>query len=483
MGAMQGHCTAACPEGDGVKESGHRAVRRLFAIVSAFAAVVANAPADALPSFAAQTGARCGACHVGGNWPQLTPWGRFFKLSGYTAGEAPVSRSGVHHVPGGFIAQGGITWADKAHDENGNLLVPRNATFLMDQVNAFVATKLTDFAGVFLEYHWQNLTQIPSGKGGWEGTWAGGSDVMDLRAVHFFHPGNHELLVGLDSNNQPTVQDVWNTVPAWTFPFYGSPVAVGPVPSPLIDGIGQQVGSLGLYTWFDRMVYAEFSVYRDAESGFFKWMGQGNYWDSPGGATRVGGYNPYWRLAFNHEWGASSIEAGTFGMNTKVFPDNLEPQGSTDHYTDVGFDTQYQWLTNLHKVTLRATYLYERQSYNASFPLGLTSNPTNRLRQMTFSASYWHDERWGLSFGYTQIQGTPDATLYGVTSPTGALLTASPYTSQYTIEADYLLTQNIKLMLQYAGYGKYNGRHRDIDGAGRAYWNNNSLWFNIFVAF
>ena len=40
----------------------------------------------ALPSFARQTGQRCAACHVGGNWPQLTPWGRFFKLAGYTAG-------------------------------------------------------------------------------------------------------------------------------------------------------------------------------------------------------------------------------------------------------------------------------------------------------------------------------------------------------------------------------------------------------------
>ena len=34
--------------------------------------------AQALPSFARQTGQRCSSCHVGGNWPQLTPWGRFF---------------------------------------------------------------------------------------------------------------------------------------------------------------------------------------------------------------------------------------------------------------------------------------------------------------------------------------------------------------------------------------------------------------------
>jgi hypothetical protein len=37
--------------------------------------------------------------------------------------------------------------------------------------------------------------------------------------VHFFHPGGNELLVGVDSNNNPTVQDVWNSVPDWSYPF------------------------------------------------------------------------------------------------------------------------------------------------------------------------------------------------------------------------------------------------------------------------
>src|SRR5258708_29534915 len=40
--------------------------------------------ANAVPSFAEQTGQRCSACHVGGLGPQLTPFGRSFKLGGYT---------------------------------------------------------------------------------------------------------------------------------------------------------------------------------------------------------------------------------------------------------------------------------------------------------------------------------------------------------------------------------------------------------------
>src|ERR1700682_2580585 len=41
-------------------------------------------PAEALPSFARQTGQPCGACHT--DFPALTPFGRRFKLLGYTVG-------------------------------------------------------------------------------------------------------------------------------------------------------------------------------------------------------------------------------------------------------------------------------------------------------------------------------------------------------------------------------------------------------------
>mgnify|MGYP001794687518 CR=1 FL=1 len=41
--------------------------------------------AEAVPAFARQTGQNCVACHV--SFPELTPYGRWFKLSGYTIGE------------------------------------------------------------------------------------------------------------------------------------------------------------------------------------------------------------------------------------------------------------------------------------------------------------------------------------------------------------------------------------------------------------
>src|SRR5271169_7213552 len=41
-------------------------------------------PAQALPSYARQTGQPCGTCHT--DFAGLTPYGRRFKIGGYTAG-------------------------------------------------------------------------------------------------------------------------------------------------------------------------------------------------------------------------------------------------------------------------------------------------------------------------------------------------------------------------------------------------------------
>ena len=64
------------------------------------------------------------------------------------------------------------------------------------------------------------------------------------------------MIVGLTLNNNPTVQDVWNTTPAWGVPYSGSnDVAPGAITSTKIDsgagGFGQSVGGLGVYMWLD----------------------------------------------------------------------------------------------------------------------------------------------------------------------------------------------------------------------------------------
>src|SRR5260370_28529001 len=110
-------------EGSGTQQRARsvRPLGRLLLLITAVMCVLPNA--HALPSFARQTGQRCAACHVGGDWPQLTPWGRFFKLSGYTAGKPLIDKEGIHYVPFGVLRQAGLAWAAQPNNTQGQPVV------------------------------------------------------------------------------------------------------------------------------------------------------------------------------------------------------------------------------------------------------------------------------------------------------------------------------------------------------------------------
>ncbi len=59
----------------------NKRIKSLLFISSGFLFLISCGDAFALPSFARQTGTECSACHT--IWPELTPFGRLFKLSGY----------------------------------------------------------------------------------------------------------------------------------------------------------------------------------------------------------------------------------------------------------------------------------------------------------------------------------------------------------------------------------------------------------------
>ena len=128
--------------------------------------------ASALPSFARQTGQKCAACHVGGNWPQLTAWGRFFKLSGYTAGASIKDKEGVWHLPVGLFGQAGITFASQPNDAAGNLVVDHNASPELYALAGELGTKVTNFMGIFYTYSLNN--NFPG--------WSGVTGPADVRA-------------------------------------------------------------------------------------------------------------------------------------------------------------------------------------------------------------------------------------------------------------------------------------------------------------
>ena len=102
------------------------------------------------------------------------------------------------------------------------------------------------------------------------------------------------------------------------------------------------------------------------------------------------------------------MDAWPAPTTTSTFP-------QTDNYTDVGFDTQYQYQGDNYWVTLRGSFIHEFQNLNASFANGLAANPTNNLNEARAYASlaYGNDNRIVLTGQYFTSWGSPDAILYG----------------------------------------------------------------------
>src|SRR5664279_276351 len=94
----------------------------------------------AVPSFARQTGMNCAACHT--SFPELTPFGREFKLNGYTLGERQL-------VPLAAMMQFSVTNIAKNHDNTGARIMPRENDPQFDVLGIFLAGKLSDYAGMF----------------------------------------------------------------------------------------------------------------------------------------------------------------------------------------------------------------------------------------------------------------------------------------------------------------------------------------------
>jgi len=449
--------------------------------------------AMAVPSFARQTGQECIACHV--SFPELTPYGRYFKLTGYTIGKPAVSSQGVNYIPLAVMAQASVTSTrknDTTDPDTGETteVTQRNNQFVFSGASIFLAGKVTDHVGGFIQWSYDNLATKADGTLGGHS----GIDNTDIRVVGTYSgPGaaEPELIYGFTLHNNPTVQDVWNSTPAFGFPFTSSGLANTPAAATLIDGgLGQQVAGMGGYLFWKKSLYAELSFYRTAD-GAFSILRQGQDHHTDGGVAALKGYNPYARLAYNREWGASSMMVGAYGMTAERYPSNLDTSTETDRFRDVGVDAQYQYITDPHTFTAQATYISEKQSYKASFPVtdatgsgigaGPTpANPNDTLHTFKAKATYYHDRKYGGSVGYFATTGSTDEGLYGADADGNA---RRPDSSGYILELDYLPIQYVRLMLQYTGYNKFDGASTNYDGTGRNAKDNNTLFFNVWVAF
>lgn len=448
----------------------------LFSFVILLACLWLSLDANAMPSFARQTGLPCSSCHVQSFGPNLTPTGRNFKLNGYTATKGN-SDVGLKYIPpiSGMI-RGSFTHTEKDQPDGAADRYGRNDNATIDEASVFYAGRITSKMGAFVQGTY----------GGVENKWE--LDNTDIRiADHTDLAGNH-LVYGISTNNSPSVSDLWNTTPVWSFPYASSDLAPTPAAGPLIDSLGGQViGATGYMMW-KNLLYVEAGGYSMLPKNAQKGVGT---FDSE--QNRINGGAPYWRLALQHDWGGHYGAIGTFGMQANVNPQRLQGVG-TDNYYDYGVDATYQYLSDMaHIFELNASYLREQRDMNASVALGLAEKKNSSLDTARIRAGYTFQQTYGLSLFYTQATGTKDTVIYSAEDPISGSRTGKPNSQSFTAEVSYTpfgksasalsTLANLRLAVQYVHHFQFNGGMRNYDGFGRSAVSNDTLYFNGWLAF
>jgi hypothetical protein len=472
------------------------AVRR--AAVAAAASVVLwtmGAPAAlAVPSFARQTGMACEACHT--VFPELTHFGRVFKANGYTLTNTKQVRdvSGTKEEllqlaqfpPLSIMAQFSYTAMKTAVPDLSSVGAPgvaQNGTAgFPQQFSFFYAGKIAPNLGAMFQLTYANDA----------GTI--GIDNSDVRfADEMVLPVNGTLTYGISLNNNPTVQDLWNSTPAWGYPYSGSNAAVSPLAGTAIAGtFAQNVAGLTGYVYWNESLYAEFGGYRSAQQGVTNQL-TGGAGPLDGTASNViQGLAPYWRWAYERNWDRHSLEVGMYGIDVKVLPGTASGaptplSGPFDQFNDVAEDLQYQFISDQHQLSVEATHIHESMTLNAAFAHGASANSRNTLSTTEVAATYYYRRRFGGTLQHFSTTGTTDAGLYPAT-PAGApgVVTSangSPDTRGWIAEVNYLPWLNVKISAQYTLYSSFNGASANYDGVGRNASDNNTLYMSLWFAY
>jgi len=344
-----------------------------------------------------------------------------------------------------------------------------NDNVVLSPFSAFWGGAITDHVGAFAQ-----VTYNAAPAGGFSDPFGHiwNWDNTDVRYANTASLGSFDFIYGITANNNPTVQDVWNTTPAWAFPYAASTLSNSPNAKTQIEGaFSAHVGGVGVYALINDLLYLELTGYKSLSFSQQNAVGI----DPFGAPGQLGGIAPYWRVALEPHWGRNSLMIGTFGMYSEVhnWLDTSFASWSTatnplaDKFTDIGFDSQYQYQGDNYWLTLRGSYIREFQQLDASFAGGGASNPSDLLNSMKLQASfaYGGDNRVVFTGQYFSIWGTADAGLYGGLDSSGNPLT--PNSNGFVAEIAYIPFNvskafgwpwfNARIALQYTYYNKFNG--------------------------
>jgi hypothetical protein len=417
--------------------------------------------AQAVPAFADQTGQPCSSCHVGGFGPQLTPFGREFKILGYTVrsqeGTVPVSAMAV---------------ASYLHTAANQAAAPHyapNDNVALDQVSVFLAGGFNKYLGGFSQFTYDGVARAFS--------W----DNLDLRVVDQLKIGGTDVVAGLSLNNNPTIQDPWNTLSGWGFPYTDSALAPSPGTATILNG-GLAQSSLGItaYAWWNSEIYAEAGLYTTPGRGFMRAVG------ADGGAV-IRGSAPYVRLGYQKDYDDQNFQFGVTAFSPSLYPGGDRAATATDNYQDIGVDGSYQYVGDGSNVyQLNARYTHERQSLGATYALGGADNSRNTLDEYSADLSYYWKSQVGLTAGYFNTAGSSDSTLYAgnrTAKPNSAgfifQLDDTPFGETASSLGNHL---NLRVGIQYRLFTQFNGAASNYDAAGSNSSGNDTVRVFTWVA-
>ncbi len=466
---------------------------------------VISRQAAAIPLFNRQTGQNCVACHAGGQFPELTPYGRLFKMTGYTLGGRT--------IPLSIMATGSVSHvANTSKSDDPSADFQKNDKPILATASVFLGGKITDNLGAFMQFTWDPYA-ITTDSGKFKGQ--AGADNMDIRYADRLIGDRHDIIWGVSANNNPSVADPWNTAAAW--------MQYVPVPSPtgsqFIDGAtpypglapGGNIAGASAYVFLNQLLYVEAGDYRTAK-GVFSFMKAGL---KNGDVTKLRGNNPYVRVALNQTFGAHTLMLGATRMNSQIYDDPLDTSdpATTHHFSDRIFDAQYQFLLDPHAVTVQLVASREHHVYPAGLAgqdvafvdaQGSALAPTSasdRTSLLRGKVSYVYNARYGGSLALFDLKGSTNtanqtsgfdpATLAITSSPDASApstrvsgnLSGNPATRGATFEAFWMPIQNLRIGAQYTAYTLFNGARNNYDGFGRNATDNNSLFVYAWVAY
>lgn len=421
-----------------------------------------STPARAVPSFARQTGAPCSKCHITAFGPQLTPYGMQFKLNGYVWGDKKT-------IPVAGMLLASYNNTEKGQQPEAAPHYKANDNVTVDQVSLFVAGRLYGNLGMFGQGTFDGVAKRTS--------W----DNLDIRYADNFKFSDVPVTWGVTLNNNPTVQDVWGSTPAWAFPWVSSPLAPGPSYAPVIEGAyAQNVLGTTAYGLIDNLVYVEAGAYRTLSQRWQKTLGVVDNTDPMvNGESPLAGPAPYWRLALQHQFGSNYVSVGTFGMSARQNPGGDASYGQ-DHFMDYAYDATWQYNAGgPNTFSGNLTYVHENQHQNASFNLGAVGLASNDLNTLRLNGSWVYRQTYSLSGGPFQIHGGEDPA------------NGSPNSRGYIVMGEYIPWgkrgswespwANLRLGLQYTYYTELDGTGGDTGTGNPSAHDANTLYLFLWT--